>query len=266
MRPFAAAVLFLAAGLATADVVFTEKAKVTTAKVLRQDDSRSTTTNSASVKGRLLRLAQVDDPGAKPVRVFLFDGEKSLQRDLNPRKDTYGEMKPEEFTARAEAAKKRVADYEPKVEALNGDKRIRLERWIWNTKRVLGMLPEAPKVEVKRGEKKKIGEWDCEQVTILEADAAGKMTVVFDFWMTEQIDGWGAYLDFYTAYRAFSPAVLEKMKELKGFHVQGTIVPFYFDGDGLFETNEIDNSDARKADVPAADFEVPASYKLNTKK
>lgn len=266
MRPFAAAVLCLAAGLATADVVFTEKAKVTTAKVLRQDDSRATTTNSASIKGRMLRLAQVDDPGAKPVRVFIFDGAQNLQRDLNPRKETYGEMKAEEFTARVEAAKKRIADYEPKVEALNGDKKMRLEKWIWNTKRVLGMLPEAPKVELKRGEKKKIGEWDCEQVTISEADAAGRMTVVFDCWMTEQLDGWNAYLDFYTAYRAFSPAVLEKLKEVKGFHIQGTIIPFYFDGDGYFETNEIDNTDVRKAEVPATEFDVPAGYKMNPRK
>jgi hypothetical protein len=48
--------------------------------------------------------------------------------------------------------------------------------------------------------------------------------------------------------------------------VQGTVIPYYFDGDGFFETNEIDNSDVKKADLPAADFEVPAGFKKNPTK
>lgn len=267
MRSFLPAALLLVAGLATADVVFTEKAKVTTSSILRQNDSRTTTTNYAAIKGRMLKLAATDDPGAKPSRVFLFDGEKSLQKDTNPRKETYSETAADYFPQRAEAAKKRVADYEPKIETLTGEKQARMVKYVWYTKKVLGLLPEAPKVELSRtGEKQKIGEWDCERIVITEANPKGEMETVFDCWMTEQIEGWNAYVDFYAAYRAFSPAVLEKLKDVKGFHVKGTFVPYYFDGDAYHETNEVDNSDVRKADVPATDFEVPATYKNTTKK
>ncbi len=267
MRSFLPALLFLAAGIAAADVVFTEKAKVTTSSILRQNDSRNTTTNSAAIKGRLLKLAATDDPGAKPSRVFLFDGEKCVQRDTSPRKEMYSELAADYFPQRAEAAKKRVAEYEPKIETLTGEKQARMTKFVWYTKKVLGMLPEAPKVELSRtGEKQKIGDWDCERVVITEANQKGEMEPVFDCWMTEQLDGWGAYLDFYTAYRAFSPAVLEKLKEVKGFHIKGTFIPYYFDGDGMLETNEFDNSDVKKADVPATEFEVPSNYKNMTKK
>ncbi|KAF0245215.1 MAG: hypothetical protein FD180_1762 [Planctomycetota bacterium] len=261
----ATALLFLAA-LATADVTFTEKAKVTTSSILRANDSRATTTNAASIKGRKMKLAATDD-AAKPTRVFIFDGEKTLQRDTFPRKETYGEVTAEGFTNRVDAAKKRVEDFETKVESLTGDKQARMSNYIWHTKKVLGLLTQTPSVELKRtGEKQKIGEWDCERIVITEENAKGEMETVFDCWMTEQLEGWNAYLDFYAAYRAFSPAVLEKMRELKGFHVKGTFIPYYFDGDAFLETNEVDNSDVKKVDLAAAEFEVPANYKNTTKK
>lgn len=266
MRFLATPVLLFLAALAAADVTFTEKAKVTTSTILKANDSRATTVNAAAIKGRFLKLAATDDT-SKPSRIFIFDGETTSQRDVNPRKESYSELEAEGFTSRIEAAKKRVAEYEPRAAALTGDKKARLERYLWLTKKVLGLLPEAPKVELTRpGEKQKIGEWECERVVITEANEKGEMETVFDCWMTEQLDGWNAYLDFYAAYCAFSPAVLAKMKEVKGFHVKGTFVPYYFDGDAYVETNEIDNSDVRKVEVNASEFTVPEKYKNTSKR
>ncbi|MEK7469773.1 MAG: DUF4412 domain-containing protein [Planctomycetota bacterium] len=266
MRLFATTALFFLAAFAVADVTFTEKDKVTTSTILKSNDSRVATTNAASIKGRKMKLAATDD-AAKPTRVFIFDGEKTLQRDTFPRKETYAEVTAEGFASRAEAARKRVLDVESKVDSMTGDAKKNRMRYIWLTKKVLGMLTETPKVELARtGEKQKIGEWDCERIVIKEENEKGEMEAVFDCWMTEQLEGWNAYLDFYSAYRAFSPAVLEKMKELKGFHVKGTFTPYYFDGDAFLETNDVDNSDVKRVELAAEDFEVPATYKNTGKK
>ena len=129
------------------------------------------------------------------------------------------------------------------------------------TKKVLGMLPTAPKVELsKTGEKEKIGDWDCERVVIKEENDKGEMEVIFDCWVTEKITGWNAYADMFAAYKAFSPGVLEKMKEVKGFHVKGMFTLFYFDGDGYTEKNEVDNSDVKETAVSEAEFTIPSTF------
>ena len=266
MKPFvAAAVLLVLAGLAGADLRFTEKASDQTSDLINGKDSKAPRVTVVEVKGHLVKFIENDDPTAKPRRVVIFDGTKQTQKDVNPRGKTFAEFGPDYLNKRTEDAKVRVGKLEDGLEDLTGEKKTRTEKLIWYSKKVLGLLVKAPAVEMTRtGEKQKIGVFDCERIVIKEEDPAGQMQVVFDCWMTEAAEGWTAYADMYSGYKAFSPGVLEKMKELKGIHVKGTFELFWLEGQLV--RSVFDNSDAKVMELPDEGFLVPADYSNTSKK
>ncbi|NUN50510.1 MAG: hypothetical protein HUU15_16985 [Candidatus Brocadiae bacterium] len=259
--------VLLLAGFALADLRFTEKSVDSNTAVLKATESKKPRTTTVALKGNRVKFSETDDPTAKPSRETLFDVDKTTQQDLNPRSKSYSELDGAFLAARVESAKKRVADLDAKVGTFQGDRKARVEKWLFLTKKVLGQLDPAPKVELKRtGEKQKIGAFDCERVVIEEANETGAMEVVFDCWMAESGEGWATYAGMYGAYRAFSPGVLEAMKEIKGFHVKGRFTLFYLDDPGWIQATEFDNSDARVDEVKDEEFVVPADYKNTTRK
>lgn len=267
MTCFLRAAMFLAlAGLALADMRFTEKSKDEHSYLLGNGgEKKAPRTTTVALKGRKVKFSENDDPTAAPFRVSYFDGETGDFRDSNPRKKNFSVLTAAKMKERSDKAQARVKDLEGKLKLMSGEKKARTERYIWLSKKNLGQLPEPPKVELQRtGEKQKLGSFDCERVVIREADVAGQMQVVFDCWMTEQAEGWAAYADMYAAYKAFSPAVLEKMKEVKGFHVKGYFEVFWFEGD--YQKTTFDNSDAAAGEVPDAEFQIPADYADTTPK
>lgn len=267
MRLLAGPALLALAGLALADVTFTEKTNETRTFILKPNESKRVRTMAVAIKGRQIKFAETDAETGKVVLIDIFDAEKCLQIDASPENKTFAEVNKAALDKRVEQATKRVENFEAKMGPLPPERKALLEKYVFLTKKVLGLLKEPPKVEMsKTGEKQKIGAFDCERVVIKEANEKGEMVTVFDCWMTEQLQGWSSYLDFFTAYKAFSPAVLEKMKELKGLHVKGTFTPYYFDGDAYTEQNEFDNSDAKEGEVKPEEFTIPADYKNPTKK
>lgn len=268
MRLFAVPAVLVLAGLVLADETFTEKDTVTLTYVLKANlTNKSARTTVVSIKGKKVKMAETDPNSGKVIHIFIYDAEKNVGKDISPDNKTYAERTPEQFAKRIEDATKKAADLEAKLDKVAPDRKEMVEGYIWRTKNVLGLLKEAPKVELsKTGEKQKIGEYDCERVVIKEANAKGEMQVVFDVWMTEKIGGFSAYVDFFAAFKTFSAGVLEKMRELKGFHVKGSFIPYYCEKDPFTELNEFDNSDVKEGDLKAEDFEVPADYKNTSKK
>lgn len=261
---FAAVSLFAVAGLAVADLRFTEKSSDDILQLRTGKTSRAPRNTVVALKGRVVKFSENDGADAKPHMETVFDAAKLAQWTSNPRTKKYSEITQEGLKAQEDKAKADIASLEKKLPLMSGEKKKNTEKYIWLVKKMLGLLPEAPKVELKRtGEKQKVGNFECERVVIEEADETGAMQVVFDCWMTEAVDGWGVYADMYGAYRAFSPGVLAKMKEMKGFHVKGTFTVFWLTGE--LQKTTFDNSDASVAEVQDAEFQVPSDF-TNTSK
>jgi hypothetical protein len=256
--PVAAALLALA-GIAVADLRFTEKSKDEIFEFLSGKQSKAPRKTVVALKGRVVKFSEFDGADQNAKREVIFDAAAPVQKDMNPRSRTWFEENAEELKAKAEKAKAKTAEWEKKLPLMSGDKKKSVEKHVWTVKKNLGLLEKAPKVELKRtGEKQKIGEYECERIVIEEADETGAMQAVFDCWMTEALEGWSVYADMYAAYHAFSPAVLEKMKEVKGFHVKGKFTVFWITGQQ--QKTEFDNSDVKVVDVPEAEFQVPADF------
>ncbi|MCE9580920.1 MAG: hypothetical protein K8T20_00230 [Planctomycetes bacterium] len=165
--------LLVLAGLAVADVSFIERTKEARTAVLKASDSKQPRMNAVYLQGKKVKFAETDEQTGKQVRISIFDGEKMTQKDANPLNQTYSELDAAYLAKRVESVKTRVADFETKLPSIPEDRRPRLARYIYLTKKVLGLLAEAPKVEMtKVGEKQKIGNWDCERFVIKEAKSS----------------------------------------------------------------------------------------------
>src|SRR5687767_8774290 len=112
---FAAVSLFALAGLAAADLRFTEKSRDEILQLRTGKTSRAPRNTVVALKGRTVKFSENDGADAKPHRESIFDAANVVQKDANPRTKTFSELNQEGLKAREAKAKTDIEGLEKKL-------------------------------------------------------------------------------------------------------------------------------------------------------
>jgi YHS domain-containing protein len=178
----------------------------------RKSDEKGLTKQKLLLKGDKLKIVSIEEPLVCIVRL-----DKKVVWEINNKEKTFVER---QFSYFEKVRKDNLAQRNQEIREINGKpnpkEREEDARKLGYRLKQDGTVDEKilPQIE-RKGEKKKVADYECERVILKEDERT-----VFDMWVTDKIKVPESLMKFYEELGGFSKEVLEKLKELKEFPLE----------------------------------------------